>query len=263
MYSISFVNNKGGCGKTTSIFQIAGVLAERHKRVLVIDLDGQCNATSTLLGNSSMPSKTVLDVLSGSASPDEAIAPALYVARGCRNLSEHGVFCLAGDSKLLDSDTFLLVDDEALAALRTYAESFDYVLVDMPPSNSGANRVGFRLTDNVLIPMTSSDIYATSGYSKIEATINAANDDFNPSLRIIGVYFSNYIENPMQSWVSDSLLASCAKVMLTTKIPHSSAVAISTVNCRPLVVSAATSKAAEAYRNLTTEIENVLKVKGA
>lgn len=258
MFSLAFVNNKGGCGKTTGIFQIAGVLAERGKRVLVLDLDGQCNVTSTLLGNSSMPDKTIYDVLVGSASVDTAVAPALYASRGCRNVSEHGIYCVAGDSRLLDSTVFTSFSLDAISALRLYESAYDVVLVDMPPSNSGANAVGFRLVDKVIVPMTSADMYAVSGIGLIADAVKKAQDAFNPTLDIVGVYFSNYFDSPVQAWVVDTIRGGQVR-LLNTKIPRSSAVTISTVNSRPLAVYASNEKATIAYEALTDEIMSVMK----
>lgn len=258
MISLAFVNNKGGCGKTTGIFQISGVLAERGQRVLVIDLDGQCNATSTLLGNSSIPDKTIYDVLTGAASVEDAIAPAMYASKGCRNMTEHGIDCVAGDSRLLDSNVFASFGLDYIDALRLYESAYDVVLIDLPPSNSGANSVGFRLADKVIVPMTSADMYAINGVGKISDTVESMRHNFNETLEIVGVYFSNYFESPVQSFVVDCLRGGQVR-LLKTKIPRSSAVTISTVNARPLAAYAPNEKATIAYEALTDEIMRIMK----
>ena len=81
---VAFINGKGGCGKTTSIFHVAGVLAKRGEKILVIDLDKQRNTTSILLMNTNIPGKTVLDFMTGKADAEEVVAKALFQTRGNR-----------------------------------------------------------------------------------------------------------------------------------------------------------------------------------
>ena len=82
---IAFINSKGGCGKTTSIFHVSGVLSKLGKKVLVIDFDKQKNTTSTLMMNvdkKNFPPKTVFDFLQGKATPEEVTGKALFQQRG-------------------------------------------------------------------------------------------------------------------------------------------------------------------------------------
>ena len=78
---VAFINGKGGCGKTTSIFHVSGVLSKRGEKVLVIDLDKQRNTTSILLMNTEIPEKTVLDFMTGEAEAEEVTAQALFQTR--------------------------------------------------------------------------------------------------------------------------------------------------------------------------------------
>lgn len=74
---VAFINGKGGCSKTTSLFNIAGVLAKGGNKVFVIDFDKQRNISYTLLKNATTPKKTVVDVMLGDATPQEATEKAL------------------------------------------------------------------------------------------------------------------------------------------------------------------------------------------
>ena len=91
---VAFINGKGGCGKTTSIFHVSGVLAKAGEKVLVIDFDKQRNTTDTLLMNTEKPQKTVLEFMLGTATAQEATAKALFQSRGNANPKYYNVDCI-------------------------------------------------------------------------------------------------------------------------------------------------------------------------
>ena len=248
MYRLCFLNNKGGVGKTSSAFQIAAILADRGLRTLLVDLDGQGNLSSTALANSDAADATIYDVFHG-ADPASAVRPVQYAARGCRNTSEHGLFCLSGDSRMYEDDAFK-VDQVALDALNAYFESYDAVIVDMPPSRLNAAAVGCRLAPNIVVPMSSSDLYAIDGYSALETAV--ANTGTNA--KIIGVFATLYQKRTVNDFVCESMQEAVGDLMFHTRIPYSSQVQISAINSRPLIVGAAAEKVTQAFSDLTDEM---------
>lgn len=98
---VAFINGKGGCGKTTSIFHISGVLSKCGEKVLVIDLDKQRNTTSILLMNTEIPEKTVLDFMTGEAEAGEVMAQALFQSRGNAKPKYYGVDVMGKRSNIL------------------------------------------------------------------------------------------------------------------------------------------------------------------
>lgn len=194
---VAFINGKGGCGKSTSIFHVAGVLAKAGEKVLVIDLDKQRNTTDTLLMNTQVPEKTVFEFMQGKATAQEATAEALFQNRGNANPKYCGVDCMAASVKLEKEAELRKVDADRFGAeLEQFVveKGYTWVLVDMPPSNKALNEICFsRIVDFVIVPF-SSDIFSVSGYGDIMNTVDKARE-VNPSLNILGVYLSRYMRN--------------------------------------------------------------------
>ena len=156
---IAFINGKGGCGKTTSIFHVSGVLAKAGEKVLVIDFDKQRNTTDTLLMNTEFPQKTVFDVMQGSASPEEATAEVLFQSRGNAAPKYYGVDCMAASINLQDEAALGAIDKSAFEeVLNKFIEDrkYTWVIVDMPPSNKELNDICFsNIVDYVVVPFSS------------------------------------------------------------------------------------------------------------
>jgi chromosome partitioning protein len=131
---IAFLNQKGGVGKTTSLLTVAAILAARGKKVLVVDTDGQGNATSRLLGAASARDRPhVFDLLvdeDGTTAPATAVYPARAPFKG--------VYVLAGDKRLAGVEAHISSrygrDGIVKRILEPLVDSFDFVLIDNPPS---------------------------------------------------------------------------------------------------------------------------------
>lgn len=208
--TVAFINGKGGCGKTTSIFHIVGVLAKRGEKVLVVDLDKQRNTTDTLLmNNEERPDKTVLDFMKGNAEPDEATAQALFQTRGNAKAKYYGVDCMISDVDLQDEAALADIDGEYVGKkLDAFIKEHGYtwVLVDMPPSNMTLNHICFRyMVDYAIIPF-SSDIFSVQGYADIMDIMAKARED-NPLLNVLGVYLARYMTNcAVDKFIREQLL---------------------------------------------------------
>ena len=156
---IAFINMKGGCGKTTSVFNVAGVLAKDGEKVLVIDFDKQRNTTDTLLGNTEKPEKTVFDFMQGFASAQEATAEALFQSRGNANPKYYGVDCMVASNKLDDQGLLKSINKKRFSDdLERFIEKkgYTWVLVDLSRSNETLLDICFScLVEYVVVPLSS------------------------------------------------------------------------------------------------------------
>ena len=179
---IALVNKKGGVGKTTSAINIADVLIHKKKKVLLIDLDPQHNATKTY-GAVYEGVATVYDVLTGESSPEEAI--------------QHTAFgdIIAGDEILSSEETMFQnkIGREKLLKknMKSLDEAYDYILMDTPPNTGVYMLNALTAADGCIIPINCDD-YAVSGLSQILGIINDVIENVNETLKIYGVLLVAY-----------------------------------------------------------------------
>jgi len=217
---IAFINGKGGCGKTTSIFHISGILSTRDKRVLAIDFDKQRNTSDSLLMNSEFPDSTVFDVMNGQPF-EKATARALFQSRGKANPKYYGTDCLPADIRLEDESLLADVDAAHFGDMLDEfieGQGYEWVLVDMPPSNRSLNDICFANVVDYLIVPFSSDVFSVSGYGDIMETVQRARA-LNPSLNILGIYLSRYMANcGVDRYIREQLLN--YDTFIDVQIPH-------------------------------------------
>lgn len=252
---VAFINGKGGCGKTTSIFHVSGVLSKAGERVLVIDLDKQRNTSDTLLMNTEKPEKTVLDFMQGTATAQEATAEALFQSRGNAKPKYYGVDCMTASVALEDESVLREIDKERFGAeLEQFIEEkgYTWVLVDMPPSNKELNDICFSsIVDFVIVPF-SSDIYSVSGYGDIMDIVEKART-VNPSLNILGVYLSRYMKNcAVDRFIREQLES--FETFIPVQIPLAADVREAVMFGRPISYYKMFSDSRTAYENLTNEM---------
>lgn len=176
-------NQKGGVGKTTSAINIAAGLAMLGKRVLLLDLDPQGNATSGM--GVEKNKESIYDVLINRADIREAILPtrvaSLFLLPASTALSGATVEMVA----LKDREQLL---KNALAEIR---EEYDYILIDCPPSLDLLTVNAFTAADKVLVPIQC-EFYALEGLGQLVNTIRLIQKRLNPDLAIDGVICTMY-----------------------------------------------------------------------
>lgn len=257
---IAFINGKGGCGKTTSIFHIAGVLAQKNQKVLVIDLDKQRNTTDTLLMNTDFPKKTIVDVFSGEQ-VQEAVVQSLFQTRGNALPKYYGVDCLVSDVRLEDEALLKsILDEEKFSKeLKIFIEKngYDWVLVDMPPSNLTLNHLCFKhIVNDVVLPF-SSDIFSVNGYADIMEIMDKAREE-NPTLRVLGVYLARFMSNCLvDKYIKEEM--SKFDTFINVQIPLASDLREAIMFGRPISFYKQFSKSKSAYIELVKQIELKMK----
>lgn len=254
---LAFINGKGGCAKTTSLFNVAGVLAKAGERVLVLDLDKQRNITYTLMKNSETPNKSVVDVMLGDATPEEATGKALWAGIGGRKPRYWGVDVLNGDVRLKDEKLLSGIDAERFGAVMEafVAEGgYDWVLLDMPPSNAVLNKICFsRLVDFTIVPF-STDEYSVMGYGDILEEINAARE-LNPELNSLGVFMARHnCHRAGADYIRQMAKKYLTSEFIDVQIPDAAEIPDASFEGRPIVYCRPLSKASRAYEALVNEM---------
>lgn len=257
---VAFINGKGGCGKSTSIFHVAGVLANKGEKVLVIDLDKQRNTTKFLLmENEQGVKKTMYDYMAGDATVDEITRQALFRSRGNAKPKYYGVDVLPSDKRFEDEGTLRNLEIDIKEDLGYYIKENDYkwVLVDMPPSNRALNEICFtQIVDSVIAPF-SSDLFSVDGYSDLMEIVNEARN-MNEELKILGVYLARYDSQcGVDRFIREQLLA--FDTFIDVQIPLMSDVRESIMFARPLSYYKAVSKSRTAYEKLVEVMEKKIR----
>jgi chromosome partitioning protein len=241
-------NQKGGVGKTTTTVNLAAGLALTGRRVLLVDLDPQGNATmGSGIDKRALPA-TVYDVLLESSTVAEARVP-----------SPHGGYHVLGANRELAGAEVELVDLErrerrlkgALAAVK---DEYEFVLVDCPPSLSMLTLNGLCAAHGVIVPMQC-EYFALEGLSDLVNTIKQVHANLNKDLEIIGllrVMFDPRIT--LQQQVSDQLKAHFGDKVFNTVIPRNVRLAEAPSYGQPGVTFDPASKGALAFVEFAKEM---------
>ena len=187
---ISVINQKGGVGKTTTVINLAAGLSMKGKKVLVIDLDPQGNATTGLgLSNNISSDRTIYNVLNGNKKISEVIKQTnfenLNIISSNVDLSGLEVET-AGDSRR----AFKLKDELALI-LNDSRASYDYIIIDCPPSLSLLTIMALVASEALVVPLQT-EFFALEGLTQLMKTIERIKSNLNPSLEIRGILLTMY-----------------------------------------------------------------------
>ena len=182
---ISFINQKGGVGKTTSAINVAASLGVLGHKVVVVDLDPQGNSTSGVGIAKKNLKVTVNDVISGKCSADDAVLETnfdnLYVLPSNISLAgaEFGLYQQHDNEYILKN------------ALEPLRRDYDYVIIDCPPSLGMLTVNAMSASDGVVIPMQC-EFYALEGLSQLMITVSRIKQNYNPDLTITGILIAMY-----------------------------------------------------------------------
>ncbi len=182
---IAVANQKGGVGKTTSTVNIAAELGARGKRVLVVDMDPQGNATTSLGIDKKALNATVYDVLLGNA-PTEIVV--VQTGREGLHLLPATVEMAGAEVELVDQPRR---DSRLRDALIPVADSYDHVIIDCPPSLGLLTLNALCAADGVIIPLQC-EYLALEGLAQLKNTIDLVRSSLNAKLHIIGVVMTMY-----------------------------------------------------------------------
>lgn len=247
MKIISFVNQKGGVAKTTSAVSIGASLADHGKRVLLVDLDAQGSLSICsgyrVIGADEL---TTYEVLKGAD-----------IRKAVRNVSD-GLDILPTDIRLSGAEIelssipgreFLLKE-----ALSMYDGSYDYILIDCPPSLGVLTLIALTASDSVIVPVKA-DYLALNGMSQLVDVINVVRRRMNPALEIFGVIATFYnSRRNLDQQIVEQIETFFPGKLFSTKISQNTALAEAPANGTNIFKYDDKSKGAQQYKDLTEEV---------
>ena len=177
---ISIVNQKGGVGKTTTAINLAAALAILNKKVLLIDLDPQGNASTGFGIALSQRQKTIYEILIGECDIEQALIPTKF--------SDLKIITSTVDLSACEVELVGVEKREYLLrrALKNLVHNFDYILIDCPPSLGILTINALTASDSVLIPMQC-EFFSLEGLSHLLTTLDLIKDNLNHHLTITGI----------------------------------------------------------------------------
>lgn len=247
MKIIAVANQKGGVGKTTSSVNLAASLAQIGRRVLLVDMDPQGNATMSSGIEKNKLERSVLDVLLNEAALSECLITSPSGGYGV--LPANGDLT-AAEVELIDVDGKEL---RLKSGLSQATALFDYVLVDCPPSLNMLTVNAMVACDSILITMQC-EYFALEGLSALLSTVRRINETVNADLEIEGILRTMYDpRNSLTTEVSEQLFSHFGSLVYRTVIPRNVRLAEAPSHGEPGIVYDRYSRGARAYMALAEE----------
>ena len=247
---IAIANQKGGVGKTTTTINLSAWLAEKGKKILVIDTDPQGNTTSGFGLEKNDIENTIYELLLGEISIEESII---------KNAVE-GVDIIPSNVNLAAVEIELIGVDKKEFILRNEVEwvkdRYDFIIIDCPPSLSLLTINSMTTADTVLVPIQC-EYYALEGLSQLIHTVNLVKERLNPDLDMEGVVFTMFDSRTNLSMqVVENVKANIQQKVYDTLIPRNIRLAEAPSYGMPINIYDPKSAGAEAYMSLADEIIN-------
>ena len=250
---IAFANQKGGVGKTTTAINIGASLAAIKKKVLLIDLDQQGNASTGLGFVRAKYNQSVYGVIMGT---DDIAKNILTTEVPGLHLLPSSLELAGAEVELLDVENREYRLRDALQPIMNY---YDYILLDCPPALGHLTLNALNAADSVIIPLQC-EFFALEGIRQLVSTINIVREKWNPDLRILGVLLTMYDKRcSMTRDVENDVRNTFGDAVFKTVIPRNVRVSEAPSHGKPALFYDFKSSGAQAYLRVATEIVNKLK----
>ena len=245
---IAIANQKGGVGKTTTSINLSAALAEKGKKVLVIDTDPQGNTTSGLGLDKQELENTIYELMIGECSIDESIHKNVF---DNLDIIPSNVNLAAVEIELIDADQKEYILREAISSVK---DNYDFIIIDCPPSLSMLTVNAMTTANTVLVPIQC-EYYALEGLGQLVHTVNLVKERLNPELEMEGVVFTMFDSRTNLSLqVVENVKEHIEENVYKTIIPRNIRLAEAPSYGMPINLYEPKSAGAEAYRLLADEV---------
>jgi len=262
MEIISVINQKGGVGKTTTVINLAAGLSQLKKKILVIDLDPQGNATTGLgLSNMDNSSDTIYGVLNGSKEIAQVIKKTQLDSLDIitSNVDLSGLEVETAD----DSNRAFILKAKLTAYLNNSGGSYDYVLIDCPPSLSLLTVMALVGSSSLIVPLQT-EFFALEGLTQLMKTIERIKVSLNSDLKIRGILLTMYDKrNKLSSEIEKEARDYFNEKVYSTVIPRNVRLSEAPSHGMPVLIYDKSCPGSKSYFSFANEFINQEKLMGS
>ena len=251
----SVINQKGGVGKTTTVINLAAGLSFQDKKILVIDLDPQGNATTGLgLSNTDNSDQTIYGVLNGAKKISEVI----------RNTKFENLDLITSNVELsgLETETagdnrrVFILKERIIAYLNDSGTSYNHILIDCPPSLSLLTIMALVASNSLVVPLQT-EFFALEGLTQLMKTIDRIKNNLNPDLFIRGILLTMYDKrNKLSSEVEREARDYFKEKVYQTVVPRNVRLSEAPSHGLPVLIYDKTCSGSKSYFSFTDEFIN-------